>query len=108
MITADCEQDRVLLVSNGVIDVLRDEFAALNRVIELLVGPHVDVLHVVGIVLHDLVQSSRVTVLRASMRLALVAANCGEHERRLLFECHTKTMVNKDDMKFVDRPNYLH
>ena len=90
VIAADGEHDRVHLINDCVVDVLRNEFAALNRVFELLVGPHVDVLHVVGIMLHDLVQGSRVTVLRATMRLALVAADRGEYKLRLRIILRTK------------------
>lgn len=80
VIAANREHNGFFLVNNRLVDVLRYELAALDRVLELLVGPHVDVLHVVGVVLHDLVQSGSVAVLRATMRLALVAADCGEHE----------------------------
>lgn len=82
VVTANREKDRVLLVNDCVVDVLRNELAALDRVHELLVGTHVNVLYVTCIMLHDLVQSGGVPVLCTTMRLALVAADGSEHERR--------------------------
>lgn len=95
MVTTNREKNRVFLIDDCVVDVLRDELAALNGVLELFIGPHVDVLHVVSVVLHDLVQSSRVSVLRATVRLALMAADRSEHERRKLVVRRTKEIVSK-------------